>query len=160
MANEKVKLIREMCRKYLGPPWQKATENDIKIERLVSGLSGLVFRCHLNAEIPPKVNVPRDVICRLNDFCTLAQKVLANVNDGNESRTTETVVFTVLGERGLGPKLVAIFPGGRFEEFIEVSNGFFRIELLYEHHSSKRSGRFLNFWIFTDRSPELLDFSD
>ena len=32
---------------------------------------------------------------------------------------TETVVFTMLAERGLGPGLCAVFPGGRLEEFIK-----------------------------------------
>ena len=32
---------------------------------------------------------------------------------------TETVVFTMLAERGLGPGLAAVFPGGRLEEFIQ-----------------------------------------
>ena len=31
---------------------------------------------------------------------------------------TETVVFTMLAERGLGPGLQAVFPGGRLEEFL------------------------------------------
>jgi len=31
---------------------------------------------------------------------------------------TETVVFTMLAERNLGPKLAGVFPGGRLEEFI------------------------------------------
>jgi len=31
---------------------------------------------------------------------------------------TETVVFTMLAERNLGPRLFGVFPGGRLEEFI------------------------------------------
>ena len=31
---------------------------------------------------------------------------------------TETVVFTMLSERNLGPRLFGAFPGGRVEEFI------------------------------------------
>ena len=31
---------------------------------------------------------------------------------------TETVVFTMLSERNLGPRLFGVFPGGRLEEFI------------------------------------------
>ena len=31
---------------------------------------------------------------------------------------TETVVYTMLAERNLGPKLFGVFPGGRLEEFI------------------------------------------
>lgn len=34
---------------------------------------------------------------------------------------TESVVFTLLSERKLGPKLHGIFPGGRIEQYIPVS---------------------------------------
>lgn len=37
-----------------------------------------------------------------------------------ESLITESVIFTLLSERGLGPKLHGIFPGGRIEEFINA----------------------------------------
>ncbi|CAH1707766.1 unnamed protein product [Aphis gossypii] len=35
-----------------------------------------------------------------------------------ENIITESVIFTLLSERGLGPKLHGIFPGGRLEEYI------------------------------------------
>lgn len=35
-----------------------------------------------------------------------------------ESLITESVIFTLLSERRLGPKLHGIFPGGRIEEYI------------------------------------------
>lgn len=35
-----------------------------------------------------------------------------------ESIITESVIFTLLSERKLGPKLHGIFPGGRLEEYI------------------------------------------
>lgn len=41
-----------------------------------------------------------------------------------ESVITESVVFTLLSERKLGPKLHGIFPGGRIEQYIPV-NVFF-----------------------------------
>lgn len=39
-----------------------------------------------------------------------------------ETVLTDTVVFTLLSERKLGPKLHGIFPGGRIEQYIPVSN--------------------------------------
>lgn len=37
-----------------------------------------------------------------------------------ETVLTDTVVFTLLSERQLGPKLHGIFPGGRIEQYIPV----------------------------------------
>jgi choline/ethanolamine kinase len=39
-----------------------------------------------------------------------------------ETMLTESVVFTLLSERQLGPKLHGIFPGGRIEQYIPVYN--------------------------------------
>lgn len=38
-----------------------------------------------------------------------------------ETMLTESVVFTLLSERQLGPKLHGIFPGGRIEQYIPVN---------------------------------------
>lgn len=40
-----------------------------------------------------------------------------------EAMLTESVVFALLSERRLGPKLHGIFPGGRIEQYIPVSCG-------------------------------------
>lgn len=45
----------------------------------------------------------------------------AHGGDLLETMVTESVVFALLSERNLGPKLLGIFPGGRIEEFIQVS---------------------------------------
>ena len=34
----------------------------------------------------------------------------------------ENVIFTILSERKLGPKLLGVFAGGRIEEYIPVSD--------------------------------------
>ena len=39
-----------------------------------------------------------------------------------ETMLTESVVFALLSERQLGPKLHGIFPGGRIEQYIPVSD--------------------------------------
>ena len=36
----------------------------------------------------------------------------------------ENVIFTILSERKLGPKLLGVFAGGRIEEYIPVSTGY------------------------------------
>lgn len=45
-----------------------------------------------------------------------------------ETVLTDTVVFTLLSERKLGPKLHGIFPGGRIEQYIPVSEIFVQVE--------------------------------
>lgn len=37
-----------------------------------------------------------------------------------EALITDSVIFTLLSERGLGPKLHGIFPGGRIEQYINA----------------------------------------
>lgn len=39
----------------------------------------------------------------------------------NQTKITESVIFMMLSERKLGPKLYGIFPEGRLEEYISVS---------------------------------------
>lgn len=39
---------------------------------------------------------------------------------GAEAMVLESVMFAILAERSLGPKLYGIFPQGRLEEFIPV----------------------------------------
>lgn len=57
---------------------------------------------------------PRDVLMRLYGQ-THGENAIENI-------ITESVIFTLLSERGLGPKLHGIFPGGRLEEYIPVSS--------------------------------------
>lgn len=39
---------------------------------------------------------------------------------GIEHMITESVIFTLLSERSLGPKLYGLFPGGRIEQYINA----------------------------------------
>lgn len=56
--------------------------------------------------------VPKEVLLRVYGQ-THGERAL-------ESLITESVIFTLLSERGLGPKLHGIFPGGRIEEYIKA----------------------------------------
>ena len=46
-----------------------------------------------------------------------------------EALLTESVIFTLLSERKLGPKLHGVFPGGRLEEFIPVCSSLLTVGL-------------------------------
>lgn len=47
--------------------------------------------------------------------------VLVVCFQGTEAMVLESVMFAILAERELGPKLYGIFPQGRLEQYIPVS---------------------------------------
>lgn len=80
------------------------------------GLSNLLYH----------ISLP-DIVCEDDEKNqTVPKEVLLRVygqihgERALESLITESVIFTLLSERGLGPKLHGIFPGGRIEEFINA----------------------------------------
>lgn len=59
-------------------------------------------------------------------FCLMRECVLNHVCvfmclQGAEAMILESVMFAILAERKLGPKLYGIFPQGRLEQFVPVS---------------------------------------
>ncbi|CAG2056077.1 unnamed protein product, partial [Timema podura] len=85
-------------------------DNDEKISYSSGGLSNLLYHVSLPKPQKPKSREPSQVILRLYGQNHGKQAM--------ESLVTESVVFTLLSERGLGPKLHGVFPRGRLEEFI------------------------------------------
>ncbi|XP_001942911.2 choline/ethanolamine kinase isoform X1 [Acyrthosiphon pisum] len=104
--NDMFEMATRLCRSYLPGSWKKITSKDISVKRISGGLSNWLYRVTLlkgNAD-------PRDVLMRLYGQ-THGENAIENI-------ITESVIFTLLSERGLGPKLHGIFPGGRLEEYI------------------------------------------
>lgn len=62
----------------------------------------------------PNVFEPKEVLLRIYGQTHGEQAV--------ESILTDSVVFALLSERKLGPKLHGIFPGGRIEQYIPVGD--------------------------------------
>ncbi len=62
---------------------------------------------------------PREVLLRLYG--------LSHGECGFHHIITESVIFALLSERKLGPKLHGVFAGGRIEEYVPVSKNFFLI---------------------------------
>uniref|UniRef100_A0A0K0ED01 Choline/ethanolamine kinase n=2 Tax=Strongyloides stercoralis TaxID=6248 RepID=A0A0K0ED01_STRER len=90
-----------ICSKYLTGQWTKANKSNINIQYIVGGNSNFVFKVSLsNESVTP-------VLLRIYG------------TDCEEEIFKDTLVFSILSEKKLGPKLLGYFQGGRLEEFIE-----------------------------------------
>ncbi|KAI1237978.1 hypothetical protein IHE44_0014076 [Lamprotornis superbus] len=94
---------------------------------MIGGLSNMLFQCSLPATIETVADEPRKVLLRLYGAilqmrsCNKGESVQSqkeNDLQGAEAMVLESVMFAILAERALGPKLYGIFPQGRLEEFI------------------------------------------
>lgn len=112
------------------------------------GLSNLLYLCSLRAHVPCMGGEPRQVLLRIygailqvglswssfrfheSDFCgqmsfvkdCLKVSLCVILVQGVDSLVLESVMFAILAERTLGPKLYGIFPEGRLEQYIPVLN--------------------------------------
>uniref|UniRef100_A0A8B9PDR0 Ethanolamine kinase n=1 Tax=Apteryx owenii TaxID=8824 RepID=A0A8B9PDR0_APTOW len=91
------------------------------------GLSNMLFQCSLPDATETVADEPRKVLLRLYGAilqmrsCNKGGSVQSqkeNDLQGAEAMVLESVMFAILAERALGPKLYGIFPQGRLEEFI------------------------------------------
>nr|CAB3230593.1 choline/ethanolamine kinase [Phallusia mammillata] len=100
-----------LCKEYLQGPWAKIPLQDFEITPLGGGLTNKLYICHLPPMYRSNDNeseCPNTVLLRL--YGLILQDFKAQIQ--------ESVVFSILAERGLGPKLYAVFPGGRLEEYL------------------------------------------
>ncbi|KAK2186326.1 hypothetical protein NP493_205g00032 [Ridgeia piscesae] len=106
-----------ICQEFLGGTWTEMPENAFCIEhiRLVfeykfcGGLSNLLYCCSVAEKVRTKKGEVRKVMLRI-----YGQIILENP----EMVVTDSVIFALLAEKGLGPKLHGVFTGGRVEEYI------------------------------------------
>uniref|UniRef100_A0A8C9S4S2 Ethanolamine kinase n=1 Tax=Scleropages formosus TaxID=113540 RepID=A0A8C9S4S2_SCLFO len=90
------------------------------------GLSNMLFLCALPDTQKSVADEPRNVLLRLYGAilqmsCNKGetkQSNKENVIQGAEAMVLESVMFAILAERDLGPKLYGIFPQGRLEQFV------------------------------------------
>ena len=85
-------------------------------ESVTGGLSNILYRCSLPATFSPLNGEPSQVLLRMYG------QLHSNDPSSELATITDSVIFMLLSERKLGPKLYGIFPGGRLEEYIPVSN--------------------------------------
>lgn len=96
-----------LCSRFLGGAWKTVPVEQLRLHRVKGGMSNMLFLCRLPQTYPPLRNEPDKVLLRVY------------FNPETESHlVAESVIFTLLSERHLGPKLYGIFSGGRLEEYI------------------------------------------
>uniref|UniRef100_H3DKR0 Ethanolamine kinase n=1 Tax=Tetraodon nigroviridis TaxID=99883 RepID=H3DKR0_TETNG len=96
------------CRDFLSGSWKTLHEDDFQISIVSGGLSNLLYLCSLPAHVPCVGGEPRQVLLR----------IYGAILQGVDSLVSESVMFAILAERTLGPKLYGIFPEGRLEQYI------------------------------------------
>ncbi|XP_065611174.1 choline kinase alpha isoform X2 [Cyrtonyx montezumae] len=97
------------CKEFLPGAWRGLREEQLRISPIRGGLSNMLFQCSLPDSVETVADEPRKVLLRLYG---------AILQMGAEAMVLESVMFAILAERALGPKLYGIFPQGRLEEFI------------------------------------------
>ncbi|KAK5867542.1 hypothetical protein PBY51_012018 [Eleginops maclovinus] len=95
------------CRDFLSGSWKTIKERDFQISIVSGGLSNLLYLCSLPDHVPAVGEEPRVVLLR----------VYGAILQGVDSLVLESVMFAILAERTLGPKLYGIFPQGRLEQY-------------------------------------------
>ncbi|XP_073964860.1 choline kinase A2-like isoform X1 [Choristoneura fumiferana] len=124
-----------ICRNYLHGAWKSVEPSDLDFKRISGGLSNFLYYVAL-PEDTSKLKTPEcyhdeDHGKSLMRSCSFSadepRKVLLRIygqvhgERAMDAIVTESVIFTLLSERRLGPKLHGVFSGGRIEEYIPVS---------------------------------------
>ncbi|XP_070827806.1 choline kinase alpha isoform X2 [Chaetodon trifascialis] len=96
------------CREFLHGAWKSLSEEDFHITIIRGGLSNKLFLCSLPDSQDTVGDEPRTILLRL----------YGAILQGAEAMVLESVMFAILAERELGPKLYGIFPQGRLEQYV------------------------------------------
>ncbi|XP_074487772.1 choline kinase alpha isoform X2 [Sebastes fasciatus] len=96
------------CREFLHGAWKSLAEDDFHITIIRGGLSNKLFLCSLSDSLDTVGDEPRSILLRL----------YGAILQGAEAMVLESVMFAILAERELGPKLYGIFPQGRLEQYV------------------------------------------
>eukprot|EP00095_Tigriopus_kingsejongensis_P005916 maker-scaffold392_size185621-snap-gene-0.25 protein:Tk05916 transcript:maker-scaffold392_size185621-snap-gene-0.25-mRNA-1 annotation:"choline kinase alpha isoform x3" len=104
----------QLCHDYLQGAWQMINPEEIVLQQISGGLTNLIFHVSLPKGVKPRHKEPKEVLIRL-----FGQKY--NENDSQtSSKVLENVIFALLSERKLGPRLLGVFKEGRLEEYIHA----------------------------------------
>ncbi|XP_023664648.1 choline/ethanolamine kinase [Paramormyrops kingsleyae] len=96
------------CRDFLSGSWKSISEADFQISIVSGGLSNLLYLCSLPDGVATTDGEPGQVLLR----------VYGAILQGVDSLVLESVMFAILAERALGPRLYGIFPEGRLEQYV------------------------------------------
>ncbi|XP_038219981.1 choline/ethanolamine kinase-like [Zerene cesonia] len=127
-----------ICRNYLHGAWKSTDPRDLDFKRISGGLSNFLYYVALPSE-PAKLGgfrresspdadqdlkLKKQMLSAHSFSLDEPKKVLLRIygqvhgERAMDAIVTESVIFTLLSERRLGPKLHGVFSGGRIEEYI------------------------------------------
>ncbi|XP_054150065.1 choline/ethanolamine kinase isoform X2 [Melozone crissalis] len=96
------------CREFLSGSWKLIGPDEFGIWPIGGGLSNLLYKCALPEHVQSVGDEPRQVLLR----------VYGAILQGVDSLVLESVMFAILAERALGPRLFGVFPQGRLEQYL------------------------------------------
>ncbi|CCD67444.1 Choline/ethanolamine kinase [Caenorhabditis elegans] len=96
--------VIELGSDYLRGGWALVEKSEVTVTQITGGQSNILYLA-TSASTKLSPDTPSCFLIRIH-------------RQAPSQVFTETVVFSVLSERGLGPKLYGFFPGGRLEEFL------------------------------------------
>ncbi|EGT33676.1 CBN-CKB-4 protein [Caenorhabditis brenneri] len=94
----------ELGSDYLRGGWNLLEINEVKVTQITGGQSNLIYLASSNSN---KTTYPTPSCFLIRIHCQPSNQVF-----------NDTVIFSIMSERGLGPKLYGFFPGGRLEEYL------------------------------------------
>lgn len=104
--------ILNLCKDYLFGIWKQINIDDFDIYRPNGGVSNYLFKCELtNPNLKLKSNEPSKIFVRIYG---------ENHHKDVPNMIKDIVIQSTMSDFKFGPKLHAIFPSGRLEEFIEA----------------------------------------
>ncbi|KAI4454739.1 choline/ethanoalamine kinase [Holotrichia oblita] len=132
-------LAARICRDYLNGAWKSINSQNIVFKHISGGLSNLLYYISLPESMTKTPAVLAQQSSTSNSTISVRRNSGNNQQDSEppnsvliriygqthgdrnmEHLLTESVIFTLLSERGLGPKLYGLFPGGRIEQYIDA----------------------------------------
>lgn len=101
-----------LCKKYLGGAWKHVLFEEFSIEELCGGLTNELYICTIPGNYSTNNKEKKQVVLRI--YGPLYDDLVSS----SSALISDIVVFALLSERNVGPKLYAIFPEGRLEELV------------------------------------------
>ncbi|CRK97680.1 CLUMA_CG011060, isoform A [Clunio marinus] len=109
-----------ICREYLSGAWKTISSEEIQVKRISLPTTNNDNSCgSITSKRTRKDSYHNQNLIEPTP-CSVLLRIYGQTHGEHalETMLTESVVFTLLSERQLGPKLHGIFPGGRIEQYI------------------------------------------
>ncbi|VDD97122.1 unnamed protein product [Enterobius vermicularis] len=95
-----------LCSKYIGGLWKAISADDIVIRVQTGGMNNFIFIVSVTESFRKASEEPTAVILRIY------------FSEDIECTLVDSIISVILSERGIGPAVLGVFPGGRIEEYI------------------------------------------